>query len=324
MTTQNETQSDVATDNQQLAPLNPRQLASIERQRDMDGTTFSREAGPFTSGTAFQLAVRMAEMLANSTILPTEYRGNPANVLVAIDYASRLGVSPVMLAQNMDIVKGRPGLRGTFLVALINSSPKWKDIDFEWQGTDSPGGTPTPDYGCRVLATRVSDGKLCVGNWIDWRMVVGEGWVSNKKWEYMRNQMFVYRAASFWSRQWAPDVTLGLHESNELLELGDDILDVRHTPHASRVNAMIDGATDSVAGETTTRTTGRGRNRRTFAAAAAPAKPAASNNYDPNPELEDVDEEKPDDQEDASQAAERGSPDDEMHARTETGSFNFE
>lgn len=322
MTTQSETQGDVATDNQQLAPLNPRQLASIERQREMDGATFSRESGPFTSGTAFQLAVRMADILAQSTILPTEYRNNPANVLVAIDYASRLGVSPIMLAQNMDVVKGRPGLRGTFLVALINASPKWKDIDFEWQGTDNPGGTPTPDYGCRVLATRVSDGKVCKGNWIDWRMVVGEGWVANKKWEYMRAQMFVYRAASFWSRQWAPDVTLGLHESNELLEMNDDVLEGRHTPHAARVNAMIDGAGSDGAG-TTERTTGRGRNRRTFVAAATPAEKDAVE-APAQVEVVERDEEKPADQGDVQQAAERGSPDDEMHARAETGSFNFE
>ncbi len=239
MTTQTENQGAVGTEQQAENSSSPQALALLERQREMAMTTFDRTTNPFSNGTAFQLACRMAEKLAASTILPTEYQGNPANVLVAIDYAQRLGVSPIMLAQNMDVVKGRPGLRGSFMAGLINASPLWGDLDYEWRGTDTPGKDPSMDYGCRAICTRVSDGKECKGPWVDWRMVKGEGWDKNAKWYNLRESMFFYRATSLWSRVWASNITLGLHETTEL----QDAIEGDFTPisrSASRINALTE------------------------------------------------------------------------------------
>ena len=206
---------------QQIATVSPlREQAAIERGLAMDATSFEGIHSVFNNGTAFQLAVKMADMLANSTIMPEAYQGNPANCLIAIDYAARLRVSPVMLAQNMDVVKGRPGLRGTFLAGVINACPLFDRLKYEWRGTDKPGGTPSEDFGCRAYATELSSGTVLYGAWIDWRMVVAEGWNTNKKWTGIREQMFIYRATSFWSRAYASDVTLGLYEADELHDIG--------------------------------------------------------------------------------------------------------
>lgn len=208
---------------QQLAPISPlREQALIARGRDMDATSFEGIHSVFSNGTAFQLATKMATMLADSTIMPEAYQGNPANCLIAIDYAARLAVSPVMLAQNMDVVKGRPGLRGTFLAGLINACPLFGRLKYEWHGEDKPGQDPADDFGCRAYAVDVESGDVLYGTWIDWRMVKAEGWNSNKKWTSMREQMFMYRAASFWSRAHASDVTLGLYEAEEIRDMHQD------------------------------------------------------------------------------------------------------
>lgn len=204
---------------QQVAVLSPaREAAQIERQRAIAETTIGNGINPFSNGDAFKLAMNIAEFIAQSEFIPADYQGKPANVMVAMDYASRLpgNISPVMLMQNMEVVNGRPGLRGTFLAALVNKSPVFSRLRYEWRGTDKPGGQPSPDFGCRAYATDMASGDVVYGAWIDWRMVQGEGWDKNKKWTHLREQMFMYRATSFWSRVYASDITLGMYEAEEL------------------------------------------------------------------------------------------------------------
>ena len=45
----------------------------------------------------FALAQRMAQSLAASTVVPTQYQNNIGNCLVALDVASRVGCSPFLL-----------------------------------------------------------------------------------------------------------------------------------------------------------------------------------------------------------------------------------
>lgn len=202
---------------QALVPSPAREQAMIERGLAMDNTSFEHGISVFSNGTAFQLGVRMAEQLAHSNFLPDAYRGNQGDCLVLIEYASRLRVPVIQLAQNMDVVKGRPGLRGTFLAGIINASPLFSRLKYEWRGNAGKDGKPpSNDYGCRAYATEAETSDVLYGTWIDWAMVTGEKWSSNQKWNTMREQMFMYRAASFWSRAHASDVTLGLYESEEL------------------------------------------------------------------------------------------------------------
>lgn len=290
MTTQNETQGAVGTE----APAtDPTQMALIERQREMALTTFGNGITPFSNGAAFRLACNMAERLASSTIVPKSYQGNPSDMLVVIDYATRLGMSPIALAQNMDVVHGRPGLRGALIAGIINKSPLFSRLKFQWRGTDNPNGDPSMDHGCRAFATEAETGDVLYGAWIDWRMVVGEGWSKNAKWSTMREQMFMYRASAFWGRAHASDILLGLHSSEEL----EDVIDGEYSkvpPAAARLNRMTDEpVTDS---ETVTATVVEGStsdqeprsNRRQYkpkqksapAAAADPATEATDGETD--------------------------------------------
>lgn len=246
MTTENATDTPATEPDprqqQLLSPSPEREIANIERQRAMAETTFGGAISPFSNGDAFKLACAMAERIAGSSLLPEDYRGKPENVLIAMDYASRLpNISPIMLMQNMDVVKGRPGLRGTFLAALINHSPLFSRLKYEFRGTDNPGGKPSPDYGCRAYAVERETGEIIYGTWIDWRMVEAEGWSSNKKWTSMRDQMFEYRAAAFWSRANASDITLGMYETEELRD--SDTIDAEFTRVPTRAQRLND-ATD--------------------------------------------------------------------------------
>ena len=47
------------------------------------------------------LSFRTARMLSGSGLVPDNYRNSPENCLVAIDLANRLGLSPIMVMQNL-------------------------------------------------------------------------------------------------------------------------------------------------------------------------------------------------------------------------------
>lgn len=64
-------------------------------------------------------AFRLAEVLANSDMVPKDYKGKPGNVLVAVQMGQELGLQPLASIQNIAVVNGKPGLYGDAGKALL-------------------------------------------------------------------------------------------------------------------------------------------------------------------------------------------------------------
>lgn len=87
----------------------------------------------FSDPESFESALKMASCLASSTIVPKEYQGNNGNCLIAIEMASRISTSPMMVMQNLFVVNGRPGWSSQWIIAMINSSHRYKaELQFEF------------------------------------------------------------------------------------------------------------------------------------------------------------------------------------------------
>lgn len=213
----------------------------------------------FRNAETFELAQRMAKMLSWSTLVPTDYQAqvqdqsgkwvdNPValgNCVIAIEIASRLGKSPMMVMQNLDVIYGRPSFRATFVTALVNESPLFSRLKKQEEGE-----LGTDSYRVRAYATELATGDTLYGTWITPAMVKAEGWANKKgsKWVSMPQQMYWYRAATFWCREHAPDLLLGMQTADE----AEDIGDLRVVPTAvtkprakstaanTRLNAVID------------------------------------------------------------------------------------
>src|SRR5690606_447919 len=52
-------------------------------------------------------------------LLPTAYRGRPANVLVAIETGAMLGLAPMAAIQNVHVIEGKPSYSAGLLAALV-------------------------------------------------------------------------------------------------------------------------------------------------------------------------------------------------------------
>lgn len=107
-----------------------------------------------TSLEGFELAQRIAKMLAASSMVPEAYRDtlkvkdgkdqngnwiyrdepNPngvANCIIAVNMASRLNADPLMIMQNLFPIEGRPSWSSQFVIAAINTSGKYSPLRFD-------------------------------------------------------------------------------------------------------------------------------------------------------------------------------------------------
>ena len=158
---------------------------------------------------SFELMQRVSKAFSASDLVPQQYRGADkiANCMIAMDMAQRMGANPLMVMQNLYIVHGTPSWSSKFLIATINASGRYSSLRYEWKG--EPG---KPGYGCRAWAVELATGERLDGIWVTWEMVNAEGWSkkNGSKWQTMPDQMFVYRAAAFWQRAYAPELGMGL------------------------------------------------------------------------------------------------------------------
>ena len=70
-------------------------------------------------------AMKVANMLAKSQfLLPEQYIGHPENCLIAIDIANRMRISPLLVAQNLYVIKQKPAWSG--LVCNFCNKQLWK------------------------------------------------------------------------------------------------------------------------------------------------------------------------------------------------------
>lgn len=166
----------------------------------------------------FELMQRIAKAFSTSDLVPKQYQGNLPNCMIALDMAQRIGANPLMCMQNLYVVHGTPGWSSKFLIATVNTCGRYSTLRYEWKG--KPG---EPDYGCRAWAVEKETGERLDGIWVTWAMVNAEGWASKNgsKWKTMADQMFIYRAAAFWQRAYAPDLGMGLQTEEELRDTFD-------------------------------------------------------------------------------------------------------
>ena len=164
----------------------------------------------------FELMQRIAKAFSSSDLVPKQYQNNLPNCMIALDMAQRMGSNPLMTMQNLYVVHGTPGWSAKFLIATVNTCGRYSTLRYEWKG--KPGDK---DYGCRAWAVEKETNERLDGVWVTWEMVNAEGWASKSgsKWKTMADQMFIYRAAAFWQRAYAPDLGMGLQTEEELRDV---------------------------------------------------------------------------------------------------------
>lgn len=172
----------------------------------------------FSNESNFVSAQRMAKALADSSLVPAAYQKNIANCLIAMEIASRIKASVFAVMQNLDIIHGHPSWRAKFLIATVNACGRFTPLRFRWTSEETMG---TDAWGCRVVAKDVESGEECVGPLVTIAMAKAEGWASKNgsKWKTLPELMLMYRSAAFWTRVYAPELSLGMDTADEVRDV---------------------------------------------------------------------------------------------------------
>lgn len=169
---------------------------------------------PFESKQSLADYFSMAKVLAASSMVPQSYQGNPSNCLIALEQAARMNCSPLMVMQQLYVVKGKPSWSGQACSMIVNGCGLFENVLLNYVG--EPG---KDNRGAYVSATRKADGAQIVGTTVDMAMAKGEGWTSNTKWKTMTDQMLGYRAYAFFARLHCPNALSGFATEGEIEDI---------------------------------------------------------------------------------------------------------
>lgn len=179
----------------------------------------------FQSAEGFELLQRQAKMFCGSSLVPQQFQGeqNFGNAIIALEMAQRMNASPLMVMQNLYIVYGNPGWSSKFLIATFNQCGRFEAIKYKEtgkKGTDSQG----------VIAYTREKGsdEVIYGPEVTILIAKQEGWYDKKgsKWKTMPDQMLRYRAAAWLIRTTAPEISMGLQTTDEIIDVEGNVSDV--------------------------------------------------------------------------------------------------
>lgn len=205
------------------------QKEQIEKQQ----LQMVRTESVFSSIQAFEDAQRMVKPLASSQFIPANFQGRIDDCLIAMEMSYRMNISPLMVLQNTYIVHGKPAFSSQFLISLVNASKtfatsiRYKEIGE--RGKDS--------FGCIAWA-KDKDGEILEGPAVTIEMAKAEGWMSKpgSKWKTMPDVMLRYRAATFFTRFYAPEIAMGMQTKEEVIDV--ESVETKNT-NTSRFNKPL-------------------------------------------------------------------------------------
>lgn len=173
----------------------------------------------FDSKGSFELTQRASTMLAKSDLVPKVFKGSVSNCFIALNMSHRMKADPLMVMQNLNIIYGRPSFSAQFLISCFNIAEGFSKLRYEFKGERGD-----EDWGCRATAVEKSSGEELKGTWITIDMAQKEGWYDKKgsKWQTMPEQMLRYRAASYFIRAYAPEISMGMYTTEEMNDINED------------------------------------------------------------------------------------------------------
>jgi len=172
------------------------------------------ESSIYKNTDSFEFAQRQAKSLCESNLVPISYQGQKGlpNCLVAIEMSKRMKLSPLTVMQNLNVIHGRPTWSAQFISSQIMGCGRFENFDYLVKGEGE-----TLEVQC--VAKRVEDQKLIKGTAVSMRMARLEGWTKNPKYTSMPELMLRNRAATFFGRQYIPDLLLGVQTSEEVVDI---------------------------------------------------------------------------------------------------------
>lgn len=173
-------------------------------------------SNPFMDSASFQKLYDIGKMFASSTLVPQNFQNKPMDCTIAIDMANRMGISPMMVMQNLYVVKGKPSWSGQACMAMIRANSEFKNVRPVYTGEKKKDS-----WGCYIQAEYCNTGEIIHGTEVTIEMAKAEEWYqkNGSKWKTIPEQMLAYRAAAFFARVYIPNSLMGVHVEGEVEDI---------------------------------------------------------------------------------------------------------
>lgn len=186
----------------------------------------------------YNQSLAMAQTLSKSEIIPQSYKGKPADCLIAIDIANRLGLSPAIVMQNSQIVRGKFSWSGSACKAMIDGCGRYQKTRYVYVGERGKDS-----YGCYLEAID-NDGDIIKGVPVTIEMAKKEGWYNKdgSKWLSLPDLMLKYRAAAFFMRTECASIAMGFLTTEEVEDIyGKQTIDNQKASVVDMLDEEING-----------------------------------------------------------------------------------
>lgn len=186
----------------------------------------------------YNQSLAMAQTLSKSEIIPQSYKGKPADCLIAIDIANRLGLSPAIVMQNSQCVRGNFTWKGSACKAMIDGCGRYQKTRYVYVGEEGKDS-----YGCYLEAID-NDGEIIKGVPVTIAMAKKEGWYNKdgSKWQTMSDLMLKYRAAAFFMRTECASIAMGFLTKEEVEDIyGKQTIDNQKASVVDMLDEEING-----------------------------------------------------------------------------------
>lgn len=79
-------------------------------------------------------AMEFAKMLANSSMVPDNFKGKPGDIVAAMQLGHEVGLGPMQALRNIAVINGKPCIWGDAMLALVQNHPHFEYIKEEDDG----------------------------------------------------------------------------------------------------------------------------------------------------------------------------------------------
>ena len=176
--------------------------------------TTGNRLGMQTVPQTFNEQMRFAEVVSQAKgMLPRAYEGNPANVLVAIQYGASLGIEPMAALQNIDVIQGTPTLSAKAVAAMVRANGHKL-----WMTEDEQNMSAT----CTIVRNDDKEHPVTVTRDKAWAQRMGL--LTKDNYKKQPTTMLMWRAVTACANRACPELFLGLggaYTADELHDMDD-------------------------------------------------------------------------------------------------------
>ena len=194
--------------------------------------------------TTLSEAMQFSEVLSKSIMVPREYQGKPAKVLVAVQWGMGLGLAPMQALQNIAVINGKPSIYGDALLAMVRADHRCLGVKEYLDGETAV---------CLITRSH-NNGDF---EEIERKFSVDDAkraglWGKQGPWKQYPQRMLQMRARSLAIRDGFPDVIKGLISVEEAQDMPSPMKPVQPQPApsgptiAERAMAAIEPPQESV------------------------------------------------------------------------------